>query len=165
MVLRRLRASLVVIGTWSMGFCGGGIVAGLCLVLLISLGVLPSPRNGQDGVLAIIVLSRAVRWAAIGALSGVLFTATVAIAERNGTVEGLSRSRFLRWGSITGAIGAAVMAVTVALLVLRDGDYPGAFWLIALDLGGLPLVGALLGRATAAATLRLARRDVTAAAG
>jgi hypothetical protein len=104
------------------------------------------------------------RWAAIGALSGLLFGATVAVAERRQTIRTLSERRFRRWGVLAGAVGSAAVASAVVAFLLPAGALHVSLPLVT-GLAAIPVVGGLLGRFTAGATLRAAQRDEALPAG
>jgi hypothetical protein len=149
--------------TWGLAFSGLGAVVGLALVLGLVSGVLPPSPNGQEGFMfyGLIVLSRVVRWAAIGALSGVVFAGTVTVAGRRETLASLPPRRFARWGLLASALGGAAMAIPALVTLLPHAStHTGLVWVLAVEFAGMPVLGGVLGRATAAATLRLARRDV-----
>ncbi len=108
--LRRLRGVLGIAATWGAAFAAVGAVLGLGLVLAIASGALPPSPNGREGLYVAILLSRAARWATIGALSGIVFAGTVMVAERRQTLASLSARRFARWG-LLGRIATLELAL------------------------------------------------------
>ena len=145
---------------WAAAFAGVGAVIGVGLVVGIASGVLPPPRYSRDDFYLMVVLSRTARWAAIGALSGLAFAGTILVAERRQTIASLSARRLARWGLLAGALGPVAMVAAVAAFMLRDGALASSIWLLAIGFAAAPVVGGMLGRATAAATQRAARGDL-----
>jgi hypothetical protein len=154
--LRQLRGVLGITATWSVAFAGVGVVLALLLALALAANAVPPSRVAHEHLFTGVVA----RWAIIGALSGVTFAGAVMVAERRQTLASLSAHRFARWGLAGGAIGAAAVAAAFIALVLPAGALAASGWSLAVGFAAVPLVGGLLGRATAAVTLRAARRDV-----
>ncbi len=99
----------------------------------------------------------------IGASSGVAFAGTIIAAERQQTLATLSARRFARWGLLAGALGAAVVAAALVTAMVPGGLAAASGWSLALGLAPIPVVGGVLGRSTATAILRAARRDLATA--
>jgi MFS family permease len=158
--LRRLRGIAVTAVLWGAAFALVGAVFGLGLALAIAAGALPPQPDAPENFYLLLVGSRIARWAVIGALSGTLFAATLMVAERRQTLESLSAERFARWGLLAGALGSAAMAAIVAAFILLDGTAAASAWRLMSGFAAVPVVGALFGRATAAATLHAARSDL-----
>jgi hypothetical protein len=158
-ILRRLRGALGTTATWAAAFAAFGAILALLAGLVFALGATPPPGVAREGIPAELIAYIA-RWATIGALSGIVFAGTIMIAERRQTLAGLSSSRFARWGFLAGALGSATVAAAF-VAVVAPSRFVG--WSLALGLGGVLVLGGALGRATARATLRAARRDLTLA--
>jgi hypothetical protein len=161
-VLRRLRGVLGIAATWGAAFAGLGVLFGLWLVFQLATGAVPTPSIDRDRLYALVLVGQVLRWGLIGAASGVAFSAILMLAERRQTLATLSPRRFARWGLLAGALGGAAVAAAILLFVLADGVLHVPALSLALPLVGVPLIGAALGRATAAATLRAARRGLPA---
>ena len=159
LLMRRLRGMLGITLTWAAVFAGLGAVGGLALTIGLAAGTLPASELAPDGVYAA-VLGVVARWGLVGALSGIVFAASVMVAERRKTLATLSQRRIAGWGLLAGALGTmGVVAVYVAFLV-QSGFHPASWWSLAGGLVAVPVVGGALGRVTAARTLRAARRDL-----
>jgi hypothetical protein len=70
----------------------------------------------------------------------------------------------LTWGAAFALVGAAgsTLVAAVSIAVLPTGLVAAAAWSLAAGLAAVPVVGGALGRATAVAMLRAARRDLDA---
>jgi hypothetical protein len=147
---------LGIAATWSLAFASAGLVPALAVGLAVATGAVAPAAPGSGPLPA--ALAVVARWAAIGALSGLVFAATVAVGERRQTIGTLSERRVRRWGMLAGSVGSAAVA-SVVVAFLLPGDAPPASLPLVTGLVGIPVAGGLLGRLTADASLRAARRD------
>ncbi len=140
--LRRLRGALGMGLTWAIGWALGGLAIGVASVLLPFL-----PWDGFfrifDAPLPALALP--------GFIGGTLYSLVLGVAARNRRVADLSMSRVTLWGGLGGLLLGLVPA-TLALLGLANGPNMLAFTAVIVP----PLT--LMGAASAAATLALARR-------
>jgi hypothetical protein len=160
-LLQRIRSTLGTALTWSAAFAAVGVVGGVFLGLGLTYGFIPPPP-GEHASPLVLGMQVVARWAIVGALSGIAFSIAVMIAERRQYLETLSARRFGWWGFLAGALGTAGV-VTAFVALLPIGFVAGAGWSLAAGLGAIPIVGGMLGRVTAAATLRAARRGMSSA--
>lgn len=161
-MLRRVRALATVAILWSLAF---GVIGGLIgggIALLVAQGVLPPARNPHAHLALLLVVSRAARWAAIGALGGMTFAAMLRFAERHKVIADLDAARVARWGFLAGVLGATMMVVAVLgfgiAAAIRGEHRVEVLWMLLLTQASVPLIGGLLGRVTARTILRTARR-------
>ena len=87
----------------------------------------------------------------IGALSGGLFAAVLAVGDRRSTFAELSVARLAAYGAIGGAGMSAIVVTSMAALLQRP----------VTDLAPLVGISAALGAGSAAIMLRIARRATT----
>jgi hypothetical protein len=159
-MLRRLRGLLGIAATWGVAFAGVGVIAGSLAALTYAVGAMP-PQVGSREISTAIIAGIA-RWAAVGALSGIVFSVTVMMAERRQTLATLSPRRFARWGGLAGAVGSIAVVGVFVVAFLPAGFVAASGGSLAGSLLLVPIVGGALGRSTATATLRAARQEVGA---
>ena len=138
--LRRLRGVLGTALTWGASWAVIGLGLGSIALRFVPPGIMPPHA----------LLLVALRWGVLGALSGASFAIALSIAERRRAraVEELTGRRVALWGAVGGAV------LPIALLPLVAAVVPAAL------VPALALVpfGSVFGAASAAASLRLARR-------
>lgn len=137
-LLRRLRGTAVIASVWALAWLPVGIPLGLAF------GWLRWPLLGAANFPFLAF------WTGIGFLSGTVFSALLAMRERNRTVEELSSGRVALWG----VLGGATVPVLSSLLVLAVTDLH-----LSREAGPVFLAMAALGGGCAYATLWLARRS------
>lgn len=122
--LRRLRAAIVMGLIWAMAW----LAAGLLMLLVVGFGAADVPFP--------------LFFALLGFLSGVTFSAVLAIVERRRSFDQMSLPRFAAWGGVGGFLLAVVLTAAI-------GE---------AELVVLGPIFALSGASCAAGSLALARR-------
>lgn len=140
--LRRLRGALGMGLTWAVGWALGGLAIGVASVLL---PFIPWDAFFRvfDAPLPALALP--------GFIGGTLYSLVLGVAAHNRRFADLSLSRVTLWGGLGGLLLGLVPA-TMALLGLASGPNILAFTAVIIP----PLT--LMGAASAAATLAIARR-------
>lgn len=116
-VVRRVRAALVVAASWAVAWGAVGLLASL--LDGAQSGHYPGYPDVAHWWLSPLYLARRFGDAAmIGAVSGLLFAAVVAVAERGRTVRLLSRVRTAAWGA---AVGGGLFALAWRAFQHMDG--------------------------------------------
>lgn len=141
-MLRRLRGILSLAVLWAMVWLLAGVVVELAFRW--SAG---SPRHGLH-------FQDLLGWTGLGAFSGAVFAALIALFERRRTFDELSVKRLASWGALAGAV--LPVAASVAMGFAKT-DVSGA-GLVALSF----VIMALLGGACGWSTIRLAKRGARA---
>jgi hypothetical protein len=142
--MRRLRAILFTATLWATAW-GIGTVVFLGLVWLFNQ---PLPLSSP---LLRLAFRTSLLAAATGALGGAAFAVALMVAERNWSLQTLSRIRMAIWGALGGAaLPAALMIVMRALPGFQVAGLPG--------LWGVLLVGGAFGATLTTTHLTLARR-------
>ncbi len=138
--LRRLRGVIGTALTWGTSWATVGLVLGSIALRFVPPGVLPADALFQTTL----------RWGILGTVSGAAFAIALSLAEkrRARAVDELTGRRVAWWGAVGGAALPAAVLPFVALTV-PAALIPALF---------LVPVGSALGAASAAASLRLARR-------
>jgi hypothetical protein len=156
---RRVRGTLGTAVVWSLVFAVAGIVCGLVtaavLVIRYHMPSVPWPEL-VTYYLRVIVTQTVPRWAMMGAASGALFALVLSVRARGRTLETLEPRRFAGLGLATGAIAASLVAAIAIALTLWTSPLHGVQLLV--DVALIPVLGGLVGGATATAMLRTARR-------
>jgi hypothetical protein len=107
MLLRRLRAAVVLAVAWAVLWAPFGVATELLLAVWVTgLGL-----SGRD--MLFLVGAGAVGGALWGLASGLLFSAALAAVERRGAVEHLERRRILGWGALSGAAFPTVLFAVI----------------------------------------------------
>ncbi|MEP6729074.1 MAG: hypothetical protein ABJE10_00485 [bacterium] len=136
---RRLRGMFGMALTWGVAWAIVGLTLAGVAWLFVPRGVLPRG----------VVLGATMRWGVFGAVSGAAFALVLSFAERRKhSLDALSMERVTGWGALGGAI------LPLALLPVLAIALPVALRPV---LSLVPM-GSILGVASAAASLRIARR-------
>jgi hypothetical protein len=140
MIMRRVRAALVISVTW------GAALSALGTTLLlggVALGLVPSSIFGPREV-----ITAAIRAFLAGALGGMVFSGVLSRAERHRDFDSLTPRRAAVWGFVGGvAIPAVAMVVLGAASIIPLGVIVGASL-------GYGAIGSVIG----AASVKLASR-------
>ena len=143
MIVRQLRAILVIGILWAVIWLPAGILFGLFRFWV--------RLDGEPPFSIVVVPYSALMWTLWGATSGVLFAIVLSLAERRGTLADLSKTRVTVWG----ALGAMTLpAVFFLLAAISD---PDSSWIVGTALA--LAISAACGAMSSAATLHLARRS------
>ena len=143
-LMRRVRGVVGMALGWGTTWAGFGFALVNLAFLFTPRAVLPPEQS-----LSSVLLAATLLWGLVGAVSGAAFAVALVFGERRGqSVETLSMERVTAWGALGGAL------LPLALLPILAVVSPAAF----RPLLSLAPIGSVLGVASAAATLRLARR-------
>jgi hypothetical protein len=140
MIMRRVRAALVISVTW------GTVLSALGATLLLgglALGLIPSAIFGPREV-----FTAATRAFLAGALGGMIFSGVLARAERRRTFDSLTARRAALWGLVG---GVAIPAVAMVALGVASIVPLGVVVVASLCYGAI-------GSAIGAASVKLAHR-------
>jgi hypothetical protein len=149
-MLRRLRAILVTAGIWAAAWLPVGVLFGMYLalprnhVVIIEDAQVASQSTPVWGVVWRLAFVCAV-W---GAVTGILFSLGVLVAERRHRLHEISSWRF----AVLGGAAAGLLPVYILIYMMSDEFNPGP-WFV----GGV-LAIVLYGAGTAVAMLRAAQR-------
>ena len=136
--LRRIRGAIGMGLTWAMGWAPIGAVAGVILAFLLG----PGP-----GVLPVVTINTLV-FGVLGLLGGTIFSGVLRLTEGRRSFDELTLPRVVLWGALGG--------LALGLLATGAGLWGAGFFpRVAVVLTG---VSTVLGSASAAGTLAIARR-------
>ncbi len=141
-VMRKLRASLVVAATWAVAWGALSLIGIYAIVLATRTPADLAELASQMPILRSIPATAFVAGALFGFIAGLLFSLLLAVGEAQATSRRVTIARALMWGTVAGlGMGAAISLVTG--------------WTISSALAG---VFFLSGGSAAVATLITARR-------
>lgn len=145
-LMRRIRAMLQTAAIWGAAWTVPGLLW-VTVLAFLQRNSAAQPHPNVSGFLWTILLN----WTAVGPIGGAAFALTLSVAERRkSSLGGLSLRRVASWGAIGG------VCLPIALYPTLSGTIPNPMQQLVLDV----VVYGALGAASAAASVRLAQREL-----